>query len=139
MDEQHGYRALRNRDRRFRGAGGTSGGLGCFLIGLALLAAGGYLILQRAHVVTGFWGWWGTSAFGLTLLPLLIGIGLIFFNGRSSLGWLLVALGTLIIFVGVITNLRLYFPHTSLFDFLVMVVLFMGGLGLMARSVLTGT
>jgi hypothetical protein len=40
----------------------------------------------------------GYNSFGLSLLPLLFGIGLLFFNGRSILGWLLLLIGAAIIF-----------------------------------------
>jgi hypothetical protein len=78
--------------------------------------------------------WSGTSLFGLSLLPLLAGIGVLFFNGRSRAGWLLVFLGAVIILAGIIANMHLYFAPTSLFDTLVMLGLIAGGIGLVARS-----
>ena len=76
----------------------------------------------------------GYSAFGLSLVPLLVGIGVLFFNGRSALGWALTAIGTLIILAGIVANLHLYFQPTTLFDTLLMLGLLAGGLGLIARS-----
>jgi hypothetical protein len=114
--------------------GGTPGGLGIFLFGLALAIAGGYLILRQVQVTSGYWQWWGTNTFGLTLIPLVIGIGLLFFNGKSIAGWLLAGGGTIIIFVGILANLSIYFLPTNLFNTIVMLALFAGGLGLMARS-----
>jgi hypothetical protein len=70
----------------------------------------------------------------LLLLPLLIGIGILFFDGRSLAGWLLTAGGALIILVGIIANLHVYFRPTSLFDTLLILILLAGGLGLVARS-----
>src|SRR5215472_19298070 len=69
--------------------GGTRGGIGMFLFGLVLTIAGGYLIMNQVQVTSGYWQWFGTNTFGLTLIPLIIGIGLLFFNGRSIIGWLL--------------------------------------------------
>ena len=117
-----------------RGAGGTPGGLLEFAAGAAMAVAGGYLLTSRVTVSSGFWSWWGDNTFGLTLVPLLIGIGLLFFNGRSVLGWLLTGGGAVIILVGIIANLRVYFQPTSLFNTLVMLTLLAGGLGLVARS-----
>ena len=117
-----------------RGAGGTPGGLGSFLTGLAMVVAGGYLLLTRVTVTSGLWQFWGYDAFGLSLLPLLIGIGLLFFDGRSLAGWLLTAAGALIIVIGIIANLHVYFRPTSLFDTLLMLILLAAGLGLVARS-----
>jgi hypothetical protein len=76
----------------------------------------------------------GHNAFGLSLVPLLVGIGVLFFDGRSTLGWVLTAAGALIILVGIIANLHVYFRPTSLFDTLPILVLLAGGLGLVARS-----
>jgi len=119
---------------RFQGAGGTSGGIGEFFIGLAMVVVGVYLFLQQVTVSTGFWILWGYNAFGLSLIPLLVGIGWLFFDGRSIIGWLLVVLGALIIFAGILTNLQVYFRPTSLFNTIIMLGLLAGGLGLVARS-----
>jgi len=117
-----------------KGAGGTPGGLGEFFAGLAMTAAGGYLLLNQVTVSSGFWQLWGYNAFGISLIPLLIGIGMLFFDGRSKLGWLLTALGALVILLGILTNLTIFFRPTSLFNTLIMLVLLAGGLGLIARS-----
>jgi hypothetical protein len=117
-----------------RGAGGTSGGLGTFFLGLGMLVVGGYLLLTRVTVGSGAWLLWGYNAFGVSLLPLLGGIGWLFYDGRSVGGWLLTAVGALIILAGIIANLHIFFAPTSLFDTLVMLGLLAGGLGLIARS-----
>jgi hypothetical protein len=117
-----------------RGAGGTPGGLGSFFAGLAMVVAGGYLLLTHVVVTSGYWGFWGPNTFGLSLFPLLVGIGVLFFNGRSAPGWLLTLAGALIIVVGVVANLRVYFQPATLFDTLLMLGLLAGGLGLIARA-----
>jgi uncharacterized protein len=119
---------------RFRGAGGTPGGLGEFLIGFAMAVAGGYLLTQQVTVTSGFWHLWGYNAFGLSLIPLLFGVALLFYNGRSVIGWLLLIGGAVIVLAGILMNLEIYFRSTSLFNTLLMLVLLFGGLGLVARS-----
>ncbi len=89
---------------------------------------------QQVEVHSGFFSWFGGNAFGLTLVPLLIGIGFLFFDGKSIPGWVLTGLGTVIIVAGIITNLRIYFVPTSLFNTLMMLGLLAAGLGLVARS-----
>jgi hypothetical protein len=121
-------------DARFRGAGGTPGGVGEFLIGLAMAAAGAYMLTQQVTVTGGYWNLGVHNAFGLTLLPLLFGVGLLFFNGRSVLGWLLLVAGAAILLAGILMNLQIYFQSTSLFNTLIMLILLFGGLGLIARS-----
>lgn len=117
-----------------KGAGGTPGGIGAFFGGAAMVLAGGYLLLTRVTVTTGGWYFYGYNAFGISLFPLLIGIALLFFNGRSVAGWVLTVGGALIILVGIISHLSLYFQPSSLFDTLVMLILIAGGLGLVARG-----
>jgi predicted membrane channel-forming protein YqfA (hemolysin III family) len=117
-----------------RGAGGTSGGIGTFLLGLGMAIAGGWLLTNQVTVTSGSWHLWGYNGFGLSLIPLILGIGFLFFNGRSIVGWLLTFAGAIIIFVGILTNLDIYFRPTSLFNTILMLVLFAGGIGLVARS-----
>jgi predicted membrane channel-forming protein YqfA (hemolysin III family) len=117
-----------------RGAGGTSGGIGLFLVGLGMAVAGGWLLTNQVTVTSGFWQWGGYNTFGLSLIPLIVGIGFLFFNGRSMVGWLLTFCGAIIILAGIITNLEIYFRPTSLFNTVMMLILLAGGIGLVARS-----
>jgi hypothetical protein len=128
--------------RDLRNVGGTSGGLGVFMTGLALTTIGGYLLLQQVDVHGGYWNWGmggrGRS-FGITLIPLLLGIVIMFVNGRSVIGKLLTFGGALIILVGIIANLDIQFRTTSLFNTLLMLGLLMSGIGLILRSVMPMT
>jgi hypothetical protein len=117
-----------------RGAGGTPGGVGQFFIGLAMAVAGGYLILNQVQVTTSFWRFGPYGGFGLTLLPLLIGVAVLFYNGKSMLGWLLTIAGAVIILANILMHMDIYFQPTSLFNTLLMLVLLFGGLGLIGRS-----
>ena len=117
-----------------KGAGGTPGGVGEFLLGLGMAVAGAYLLASNVNVTSGWWTLWGYNSFGLSLVPLIFGIGLLFFNGRSKAGWLLLFVGVVIIFAGIILNLHIYFQPTSLFSTIVMLVLLAGGIGLVARA-----
>ena len=121
-------------NERVRGAGGTTGGIGLFLIGLGMAVAGGWLLTNQVTVTSGYWQWGGYNAFGLSLIPLIVGIGFLFFNGRSIVGWLLTFCGAIIILAGIITNLEIYFRPTSLFNTVMMLILLAGGIGLVARS-----
>ena len=123
-----------------RDVGGSPGGLGTFLFGLGLAIVGGYLLLDRVTVSGGYWGWFGSyqNAFGITLIPLVIGLGLLFYDGRSVAGSVLTYGGLLVILAGVIANLRIHFQPTSLFQTLVILAMLAGGVGLMARAARTG-
>lgn len=120
---------------KFRGAGGTEGGIFEFLLGLGMSIAGAFLLTNQVVVTSGFWTFWGYSAFGLTLVPLMFGIGILFFNGRSILGWLLLFGSMIMIFAGILVNLHIYFQPTSLFNTIIMLVLLAGGVGLIGRAI----
>lgn len=120
---------------RRSGAGGTSGGVGEFFAGLALLAIGAYLLFDRVTVHTSFLRFAaGGSAFGVTLIPLLLGVAVLFFSGKSVLGWVLTIAGFGAIIVGIIANMDIYFQPTSLITTLVMLGMLAAGLGLIVKS-----
>src|SRR6267378_3505418 len=124
------------------GAGGTRGGIGTFLLGFALACAGGWLLTNQVvvsseHFASGFMVPvinYHMNSFGLSLVPFIIGIGFIFFNGKSVKGWLLTIAGLLIILAGILMSLHIFFRPTSLFNTLTMLVLLVGGIGLIIRS-----
>lgn len=122
-----------------KGAGGTEGGIAQFFVGLMMAAGGAFLLTSRVTVSSGFWAFFGRETFGLTLLPFVLGMGLLFFNGKSVLGWLLTAGGAFVIFLGILMNLQIFFAPTSLFHTIIMLVLLAGGLGLVARSLKTSS
>jgi hypothetical protein len=123
-----------DKETKVRGAGGTPGGLGSFLIGLGLIVGGGYLFADRVTVSTSYWSLWGYNTFGLSLIPLFLGVGWLFFDGRSVGGWILTVLSLIMIMAGIIANLQLYFNPTSLTGTLIMLGLIAAGMGLVARS-----
>lgn len=120
---------------KFNGAGGTSGGLIEFFIGLGMAVAGAYLLTNQVTVTSSFWSLYGYNTFGLTLIPLTFGIGILFFNGKSILGWILLFVGIIIIATGILMNLTVYFQPTSLFNTIMMLVLLAGGIGLIAKAI----
>lgn len=119
---------------RIRDVGGTHGGLPLFALGLGMAAGGGYLLTNQVMVHSGYWRFWGDQTFGLTLLPLLFGIGLLFWDGKSWTGWTLSGIGAVFIFAGILANLEIHFQPTTLFNTLLILTLLVGGLGLIARS-----
>lgn len=116
------------------GAGGTPGGLPQFFIGLALAAAGAYLLTQQVTVQSGYWTLGGYNAFGLSLVPFILGIGLLFFDSGSKAGFFLLFFGVVIIAAGILMNLSIYFQPTSLFNTLMMIGMTAAGVGLVFRA-----
>ena len=99
-----------------------------------MACVGGYLLSNQVMVTSSYWNFYGGNTFGITLVPMLIGIAMLFWNGRNPLGWLLTAAGGLFILAGVIANLHIYFAPTTLFNTLVMLILLVGGLAMIARA-----
>ncbi len=79
-----------------KGAGGTSGGMGQFFIGLVMICGGFYMLLTAIKVTSSFGfsshlyqlGGFGLTS-GVVIIPFLFGVGMMFYNGRNILGWLL--------------------------------------------------
>ncbi len=124
-----------------RGAGGTDGGTGTFLIGLIMMVGGGYLLLNGIVVRPNFgigsrvFGLGGvTITSGMVLIPFMFGVGMIFYNSRNWFGWGLAGASLVALVFGVIANMTMELSRMSAFDLIVILVLFVGGLGLFLRS-----
>jgi len=71
------------------------------------------------------------------MIPFMFGVGLIFYNSKNILGWVL-SIGSITgLIFGVISSIRFTFKTMSSFDLIVILVLAMGGLGLFLRSLRT--
>lgn len=116
-----------------RGAGGTAGGVAQFFAGVALAGLGMYLFLARVAVMSNMSSMWG-GHLGLVLLPLGLGIALLFFSAKSILGWVLTIGSVLAVFASIVSNLTLLFMPTNFFRTTGMIVLLFVGLVMMARS-----
>lgn len=123
------------------GAGGTPGGTGRFLLGLALIMAGTHLFLSRIQAANGFWlnhglfyvrGLRVTS--GLMLVPLGIGAWLLFFNFRNLAGWVLLLGSLAVLVLGTVASLGFYLLPLSGFEWLAIAALAAGGAALLASS-----
>ncbi len=128
-----------------RGAGGTSGGAGSFLIGFVMMCGGGYMLLQSITVNSRFgfgsnlynFGGMG-GGFNITggtiIFPFIIGVGIIFYNSKNYIGWLLAAGSLIALIFGVISNIQFSMQRMSAFDLIIILILFVGGIGMFIRS-----
>ncbi|PZD75423.1 hypothetical protein C1752_00043 [Acaryochloris thomasi RCC1774] len=124
-----------------RGAGGTRGGVGRFFLGLAMMIAGGYLFLSSIKIVNNFS--MGYSLYrigdlsltsGMVLVPFIFGIGLIFYNSKNFLGWLLATASLLMLLFGVIASINFRLAPMSAFELITILVLAVGGGGIFLSS-----
>ena len=124
-----------------RGAGGTDGGIGSFLIGFIMICVGGYMLLNGIILRPQFGfrtaifhvgGWPITS--GMIFVPFIFGIGMIFYNGRNLIGWGLTIGSVAAMIFGVIASTQLQLRPMTAFELIVILVLLVGGIGLFLRS-----
>jgi hypothetical protein len=127
-----------------RGAGGTEGGIGQFFIGLVMLIGGTYLFLNAIQVTHNFslgyvlyrWGGFQVTS-GLIMIPFMFGIGIMFYNSKNPVGWLLAGGSMVALIFGVLASIQFRMAHMSLFSLITILVLMVGGLGLFLRSLRT--
>jgi hypothetical protein len=124
------------------GAGGSSGGIGHFFIGVIMMCGGFYMLLNAITVSSnfglssrlfGFGNNVGVTG-GMIMTPFIFGIGLIFFNSKNILGWLLTFGSITALIFGVISSVSFNLRTMTTFELIVILILAVGGLGLFLRS-----
>lgn len=108
-----------------------------FFLGVILLGAGLFLFSQRVVVHSGWYVWRvGTFAMpsGLVVLPLIIGVIWYFCNSRSVIPKIIMALGTVFIVLTIIMSISIRFVSTSLFDYILILLLIAAGCGLLLKT-----
>ncbi len=109
-----------------------------FFIGLLLLGAGLFWIFQTVKVSTSWGSFYHLGGFsipnGTVIIPLLIGIIMLFMMERKIFGWIVTALGVVIILLTVIMSVRLHFTSTSLFNYVMMFAFVAVGGALVLRA-----
>ena len=121
--------------------GGTRGGLGLFGGGVALTAVSMWFFLDSVRVQGygngwisgGFGGFGGTGSMGVLFVPLLVGIGALFYNAKATWAWVVFGLGLALIVIEILSKLR-FFYDLKLSHFLLMLGGFAAGIGLTLRS-----
>lgn len=105
-----------------------------FVLGVILTSVGVFMLFDRISVTTSWWQTKGILSPIVVITPLIIGIMLIFFKMTSKIGWILVALGMLLIIISILSSLRFVFSKTKLWLLVVMLVCIVLGLVLLARA-----
>ena len=109
--------------------------LGQFVIGMVMLAAGLYWFMSNVTVMThfGFQIWNFRIGAGLIVVPFIAGIIWLFLNVDSFGAKLLTVLGLVIILASIISNIQFMFRATSMYVYLVMLILIFGGAALVGQ------
>jgi hypothetical protein len=125
-----------------RGAGGTSGGIGSFFLGLVMLCGGLYLLMSQIIIRTQFGfgmrlyhvgGGYGLTS-GMIMFPFMIGVGMIFYNSKNIFGWIIAGGSLFGLIIGVIASINFTFKQITLIDLIIILVMTVGGLGILLRS-----
>ena len=106
-----------------------------FMIGMVMLAAGLYWLLSNVTVMThfGFQLWNFRVGAGLIVVPFIAGIIWLFVNVDSFGAKLLTVLGIVVILASIIANIQFIFRATSLYVYLIMLILIFGGAALVGQ------
>lgn len=112
-----------------------------FFIGIILLGAGLFWLFQRTSVATvGIFS--GGLLFGnimiptgVVLIPLILGIILLFFlEDKRIIGWIVTVIGLIVVILSILMSVRISFERTSLFEFICMFGFIAAGTGLLLRT-----
>ena len=105
------------------------------MIGMVMLAAGLYWFLSNVTVMThfGFQLWNFRVGAGLIVTPFIAGIIWLFVNVDSFGAKLLTVLGIVVILASIIANIQFIFRATSLYVYLIMLILIFGGAALVGQ------
>lgn len=112
-----------------------------FFVGLLMFSVGIYILLKSIQVSNSFsmsyrfgYGNVGVPA-SVLFLGFILGMGMLFFNAKSPIGWIITALSVGFLIVGVIMNLHVSLTSMNAFNFLSILALLAGGGGLLLSSI----
>lgn len=109
-----------------------------FLVGLVLLGVGLFWIFQSVSVTSSFGGFMRFGGFyapnGTVIIPLLIGIIMLFLMERKVFGWIVTAIGIAVILIAIIMSVHLRFNGGSLYNYILMFGFTGVGGGLVIKS-----
>jgi len=109
-----------------------------FVLGILCLG-GGLFLIGQAVTVSSVTLWGGLNIGGVSLpsgiilLPLLIGIGMLFYNHKGRLWKYVVGLAVVFILLAVILSIRITVNRIPLFNFVLMFGLTVAGIAMLLR------
>lgn len=135
------YKGLIIMRKNLRGAADSA--LIKFFAGLLLFGGGIYWMLNSFTVSStwgrGYWSLFGAHLpTGTMLIPLLLGIGMMFFMEKKTIGGMVTGLGVLIIIISLLTSIEFHAVHKSLYEYVLMFGMTAAGAGLLIKTLFTG-
>ena len=114
----------------------NNGGMHLFL-GIIIIGIGLFMLLQQTDVTMSFasfrLGSWGVPS-GLIIVPLLVGVIMMFYNSKFWLARVVTALGGVIIVAAIIMSTTIRFRTTSMYNYVIIILFIAAGAGLILRS-----
>ena len=107
-----------------------------FFIGFILLAVGLYMLAQQVDVRMSWYSWrFGTFrvATGMVFIPLIFGVIWQIINDKSKIAKLLTILGGVIIVVTIIMSVDIVFRTTSMYNYIIILLMIAIGTGLLLK------
>ncbi len=134
---QQAYRDLEEMDKKRKR---NRNDLWMFFVGLLLFGGGVFMILQNIVVKStvgggGYFyhiGSWGVPN-GLIMLPVLIGVIMLFAMDKKIFGWIVFVLGILFILLTILMTVRISWRTSSAYAFLIMFGMAAAGGGMLMR------
>jgi hypothetical protein len=107
-----------------------------YFAGLGLVLTGILMMFNHIRLGTGFFAMLGMGGqgFGLLLIPLLVGIGWIFYDSKSKGGYAVLALTIGLIIFGCLSSLVMTFPSMTLLGIIMMLLPLALGGALLVKS-----
>lgn len=103
-----------------------------FVLGLLCLG-GGLFLLGQTVTVSNTGAYWGRWPSGLVALPLLVGIGMLFYNHKSRAWKIVTGFGVLFIVLSLVLSIRFTFRHITLFEFFLIFGFIAAGVAMLLR------
>ena len=111
-----------------------------FFVGIILLGLGLFLLMNRISVGT---SWFGNNLFsiggygvpsGLSVLPLIAGIIMFFYNTESKIARLLMVFGVVLIVASIIFSVQIRLMPTSLYMYILIIGMIAAGTGMTLKG-----
>ncbi|MDE7282842.1 MAG: hypothetical protein K2N85_04555 [Lachnospiraceae bacterium] len=111
-----------------------------FLGGLAMLIVGLYILAQKVMVSSSFLGGMRLGGLsmnnGMIIIPLIIGIIWMFASGGSFISKVFTGMSVLLIVAAIVISTNISLVHMSLYEWVIILVLIFGGVGILAKILL---
>lgn len=108
-----------------------------FFLGLLLLGLGVFLVFQYTTVRT-VWYTWSVGSFGVptgaVVVPMFIGIALLFYNSKSIISWIVTVIGLAFVLITILLSVKIVFQNVSLFVYVLIFGSVFAGVGLLLRA-----